>query len=85
MLGTSLAALATLVIGICLFMVAAVIVCIGISIFCDSINIGGSFHGIAAQVIALCFVPILAAGRVLDVVLWFFVPKQIKYALSSKV
>jgi hypothetical protein len=85
MLGTSLVALVMLVVGTCLFMVAGFVVCVGISIFCDSINLGGSFHGIAAKAIALCFVPILAAAKCLDVVLWFFVPSQIKYSLSSKV
>lgn len=85
MLGTSLAALVMLVVGTCLFMVAGFVVCVGISIFCDSINLGGSFHGIASKVIALCFVPILGAGRCLDLFLWYFVPSQIKYSLSSKV
>jgi hypothetical protein len=63
MLGTSLAALATLVVGTCLFMIAAVIVCIGISIFCDTINLGGSFHAVVAKLIAVLFVPILAAAQ----------------------
>jgi hypothetical protein len=85
MLGTSLVSLVMLVVGTCLFMAAAFVVCVVISIFCDSLNIGGSFHGIAANVIGLCFIPILAVGRALDVILWFFVPEQIKYAMNSKV
>ena len=42
-----------LVVGTCLFMVAGLAVCIGISIFCDSINLGGSFASIADKLIAL--------------------------------
>jgi hypothetical protein len=73
------------VVGTCLFMVAGLVVCIGISIFCDSINIGGSFDGIAANVIAIVFIPILAIGRAVDVILYQFVPADIKYSMNSKV
>lgn len=82
MFGTSLL---MLVIGTCLFMVAGLAVCIAISIFCDSINLGGAFEGIAEKVIALIFVPILLVARVIDVVLWLNVPANIKCALNSKV
>ncbi|HBG06397.1 MAG: hypothetical protein A2075_21860 [Geobacteraceae bacterium GWC2_58_44] len=85
MLGTSLFSLLMLAIGTCLFMVAGLAVCIAISIFTDTINLDGSFDGIAEKVIALVFVPILLAARVIDVVMWLFVPANIKYALSSKV
>ena len=74
-----------LVIGTCIFMVAGLLVCIGISIFCDTINLSGSFDAIAEKVIALIFMPILLAARMIDVVMWLFVPANIKYALSSKV
>ena len=74
-----------LIVGTCLFMVAAFVVCLGISIFCDSLNLGGSFDGIAEKIIALVFIPILAVGRGVDVILWQFVPENIKYAMSSKV
>jgi hypothetical protein len=74
-----------LVVGTCLFMVAGLVVCIGISIFCDSINLGGSFDGIADKLIALVFIPILAVGRLVDVVMWQFVPADIKYSMNSKV
>jgi hypothetical protein len=85
MLGTSLFSLAMLLVGTCLFMVAGLAVCIAISIFCDTINLGGAFDGIAEKVIALVFVPILLAARLVDVVMWLFVPANIKYAMSSKV
>jgi len=85
MFGTSIASLLMLVVGTCLFMVAVLLVCIAISIFCDTINLGGAFDGIAEKVIALVFVPILLAGRVVDVFMWPFVPANIKYSLSSKV
>lgn len=85
MLGTSLASLLMLVVGTCIFMVAGFIVCIGISIFCDSINIGGSFDGLAEKVIAVVFVPVLAVGRGIDLILWNFVPENIKYSMNSKV
>ena len=85
MLGTSLSSLLMLAIGTGLFMVAGLVVCIVISIFTDSINLGGAFDGIAEKVIALVFVPILLAARVLDVVMWLFVPTDIKLALSTKV
>lgn len=74
-----------LAIGTVLFMVAGLAVCIAISIFTDTINLGGAFDGIAEKVIALVFVPILLAARVVDVVMWLFVPQSIKLALSSKV
>ena len=74
-----------LLIGTGIFMVAGLLVCIGISIFCDTINLSGSFDGIAEKVIAIIFAPILLAARVIDVVMWLFVPANIKYALSSKV
>lgn len=80
-----MSSLLMLVVGTCLFMVAGLLVCIGISIFCDSINLGGAFDGVAEKVIALVFVPILLAAQVIDVVMWLFVPANIKYALSSKV
>jgi len=85
MLGTSLFSLLMLAIGTCLFMVAGLAVCIAISIFCDTINLGGAFDGIAEKVIAVIFVPILLAAQVVDVVMWLFVPANIKHALSSKV
>jgi hypothetical protein len=85
MLGTSIMSLLMLVVGTCLFMVAGLAVCIAISIFCDTMNLGGAFDGIAEKVIALIFVPILLAARVVDVVMWIFVPANIKYSLSSKV
>jgi hypothetical protein len=85
MLGTSLFSLAMLAIGTCLFMVAGLAVCIVISIFCDTINLSGAFDGIAEKVIAVIFVPILLAAQVVDVVMWLFVPANIKHALSSKV
>lgn len=85
MLGTSISSLLMLAIGTCLFMVAGLAVCIAISIFTDTINLGGAFDGIAEKVIALVFVPILLAAQVIDVVLWLFVPANIKLALSSKV
>jgi hypothetical protein len=74
-----------LAIGTVLFMVAGLAVCIAISIFTDTINLGGAFDGIAEKVIALVFVPILLAAQVVDVVMWLFVPQNIKLALSSKV
>ena len=80
-----MASLLMLLVGTCLFMVAGFVVCIGISIFCDSINLGGSFHGLAEKIIAVAFIPILAAGRILDVFLWAFVPAEIKNAMSSEV
>jgi hypothetical protein len=85
MLGTTLFSLLMLVVGTCLFMVAGFAVCVAISIFCDSINLGGAFDGIAEKVIALVFVPVLLAARAVDVILWLFVPANIKYAMSSKV
>jgi hypothetical protein len=85
MFGTSIASLLMLVVGTCLFMVAGVAVCIAISIFCDTINLSGWAEGIAEKVIALIFVPILLAAQTVDVVLWLFVPANIKYAMSSKV
>lgn len=85
MFGTSLISLVMLLVGTCLFMVAGLAVCIVISIFCDTINLSGSFDAIAEKIIALAFVPILLAARVVDVVLWLFVPANIKYAMSSKV
>ena len=83
--GTSIISLLMLVVGTCIFMVAGLAVCIAISIFCDSINLSGWADGIAEKIIALVFVPILLAARVVDVVLWIFVPANIKYSLSSKV
>lgn len=80
-----MAGILMLIVGTCLFMVAAFVVCVGISIFCDSINLGGSFHSIAEKIIALVFVPILAVGRGVDVILWQFVPENIKFSMSSKV
>lgn len=74
-----------LVVGTCLFMVAGFIVCVGISIFCDSINLGGSFDAVAEKLIAVAFIPVLAVGRGLDVILWQFVPSEIKYAIKAKV
>ena len=74
-----------LVIGTCLFMVAGIVVCIAISIFCDILNLGGAFDQIAEKVIALVFVPILFAGRLVDVVMWFFVPANIKHSLATKI
>lgn len=85
MLGTSLSSLLMLAIGTGLFMVAGLVVCIVISIFTDSINLGGAFDGIAEKVIALVFVPILLAARVLDLVMWLFVRADIKLALSTEV
>jgi len=85
MLGTSLSSLLMLAIGTGLFMVAGLVVCIVISIFTDSINLGGAFDGIAEKVIALVFVPILLAAQLLDVVMWLFVRADIKLALSTKV
>ena len=85
MFGTSIFALLMLVVGTVLFMVAGFAVCVGISIFCDSINLSGWAEGIADKVIGLIFVPILLAARLVDVVLWIFVPANIKYAMSSKV
>jgi len=85
MLVTSFLSLLMFLMGIVLFMVAGLAVCIAISIFCDTINLGGAFEGIADKVIALVFVPILLAARVVDVVMWLFVPANIKYAMSSKV
>jgi hypothetical protein len=85
MLGTSLSSLLMLAIGTGLFMVAGLVVCIVISIFTDSINLGGAFDGIAEKVIALVFVPILLAARVLDLVMWLFVRADIKVALSTEV
>jgi hypothetical protein len=84
-LGTSIVYLLMLVVGTCLFMVAGLAVCIAISIFCDSINLSGWAEGIADKVIGLVFVPILLAARAVDVVLWIFVPANIKYSLASKV
>jgi hypothetical protein len=85
MFGTSIVSLLMLVVGTCLFMVAGVAVCIVISIFTDTINLSGAFEGIAEKVIALIFMPILLAARVVDVVMWLFVPANIKYAMNSKV
>ena len=85
MFGTSLVSLLMLIVGTCLFMVAGLAVCIVISIFCDTINLGGAFDGIAEKVIAVIFAPILLAAQVVDVVMWLFVPANIKYALNSKV
>jgi hypothetical protein len=77
--------LVMLLVGTVLFMVAGFAVCVVISIFCDTINLSGSFDAIAEKVIALIFVPILLAAQLIDVVMWLFVPANIKYALSSKV
>jgi len=85
MFGTSLFSLFMLAVGTCLFMVAGLAVCIAISIFHDTINLGGAFDGVAEKVIALVFIPILLAARAVDVILWIFVPANIKYAMSSKV
>jgi len=85
MFGTSIFSLLMLVVGTCLFMVAGLAVCIAISIFCDTINLSGWVDGFAEKVIALIFVPILLAARAVDVVMWLFVPANIKYSLSSKV
>ena len=85
MLGTSIASLLMLVVGTCLFMVAGFVVCIGISIFCDTLNLQGAFAGIAEKVAGIVFIPILLVARCIDVVLWQFVPADIKYAMSSKV
>ncbi len=74
-----------LVVGTCLFMVIGFVVCVGISIFCDSINLGGTFHAIAEKVIALMFIPILAAGAALDIVVGIFDSAEIKHALKSEV
>ena len=85
MLGSSLFSLLMLVVGTCLFMVAGLAVCIAISIFCDTINLNGTFDVIADKVISLVFVPILLAGRMVDVVMWIFVPANIKHSLSCTV
>jgi len=85
MFGTSIFELLMLVVGTCLFMVAGFAVCVVISIFCDTINLSGWAEGITEKVIALVFVPILLAGRAVDLVLWLFVPANIKHSLSSKV
>ena len=85
MFGTSIFSLLMLVVGTVLFMVAGFAVCVGISIFCDTINLSGWADGITEKIIALIFVPILLAARAVDVVMWLFVPANIKYAISSKV
>ena len=85
MLEGALSPLIMLIIGTAIFMVAGLLVCIGISIFTDTINLGGAFGSIAEKVIAVLFVPILLAAKLIDVVMWFFVPKQIKDGLNSKV
>jgi len=85
MFGTSIFSLLTLVVGTVIFMVAGLAVCIAISIFCDTINLSGWAEGISEKIIALIFFPILLAARAVDVVLWIFVPANIKYAMSSKV
>jgi hypothetical protein len=85
MFGESIFSLLMLVVGTCIFMVAGFAVCVGISIFCDTINLSGWADGIAEKVIALIFVPILLAARAVDVVLWLNVPANIKHAMSSKV
>jgi hypothetical protein len=85
MFGTSIFSLLMLVVGTCLFMVAGFAVCVVISIFCDSINLSGWADGIAEKIIALIFVPILLAARAVDVVMWLFVPANIKHAMSSRV
>ena len=85
MFGTSIFSLLMLVVGTVIFMVAGLAVCIAISIFCDTINLSGWADGIAEKIIALICVPILLAARLVDVVLWMFVPANIKYAMSSKV
>ena len=85
MFGTSIFSLLMLVVGTVLFMVAGFAVCVVISIFCDTINLSGWADGIAEKIIALIFVPILLAARAVDVVMWLFVPANIKYAMSSKV
>ena len=85
MLGSALAPLIMLAVGTCLFMVAGFVVCIGISIFTDTINLGGAFDSIAEKVIAVAFVPVLLAAQLIDVVMWLFVPPQIKEGLNSKV
>jgi hypothetical protein len=72
-----------LVVGTCLFMVAGVAVCVVISIFCDTINLGGRFDGIAEKLIALVFFPILLVAKGIDLILWIFVPANIKHSLSS--
>ena len=74
-----------LVVGTCLFMVAGVVVCIAISIFCDTINLSGGFEGTCEKLIALVFLPILWAAKAIDLVLWLFVPANIKHSLSCKV
>jgi len=85
MFGTSIVSLLMFVVGTCLFMVAGIAVCIAISIFTDNINLGGAFEGIAEKLIALIFLPILLAARVVDLVMWLFVPANIKYSMNSKV
>ena len=85
MFGTSIVSLIMLVVGTVMFMVIGFAVCVCISIFCDTINLSGWADGIAEKVIALIFVPILLAARAVDVVMWIFVPANIKYSLSSKV
>jgi hypothetical protein len=74
-----------LLVGTCLFMVVGFVVCVGISIFCDSINLGGAFYSIAEKIIALVFIPVLALGGALDIVVGIFDSAEIKHALNSKV
>lgn len=74
-----------LLVGTCLFMIAGVAVCIAISIFCDTINLGGGFEWIAEKLIALVFLPMLLVAQAIDLILWLFVPVNIKHSLSSKV
>lgn len=81
----SLAPLLILGVGTCLFMVAGLAVCIAISIFVDTINVGGAFDQIAEKLIALVFIPILLLGNVVDVVMGLFDPAEIKDALNSPV
>lgn len=85
MFGTSIASLLMFVVGACLIMVAGIVVCIAISIFTDIMNLGGAFEGIAEKLIALIFLPILLAARVVDLVMWLFVPANIKHSMGSKV
>ena len=85
MSGTALSPLIMLAIGTALFMVAGLLVCIAISIFTDTINLGGAFDGIAQKVIAVLFVPFLLAAQLIDFVISFFVPATIKQGTNSKV
>ena len=81
----TLAPLLMLLIGTCLFMVAGFAVCVALMLFCDIINLGGAFEKISEIVISAVFVPILLAGRLLDLVTVHFVSAEIKHALRPAV